>query len=135
MDLPPEAQRRVADDLVVWLTTITDSGAPAPNPVWVVPDGDDILVFSNPASRRVHNIEQRPSVALHFNSDRHGGDVVIINGVASIRRDRPPSELRVYVEKYEASITGPMATTVEEIGRTYNTEIRIRPTRVRLTPG
>jgi PPOX class probable F420-dependent enzyme len=134
MDLPPEAERRIDADIVAWLTTVTDSGAPAPNPVWFVRDGDDLLVFSAPDARKVHNIEQRPRVSLHFNSDRDGGDVVIITGVASVRPDRPPSALRAYLEKYEPSITGPLATTVEEIDRTYNTEIRIRPTRVRLTP-
>jgi len=72
-------------------------------------------------------------VTLHFNSDPHGGDVVVITGEAAVTPDRPPSGLRAYVDKYESSITGPLGTTVDEIDRTYNTEIRIRPTRVRLT--
>jgi PPOX class probable F420-dependent enzyme len=59
MDMPTEAQRRITQDNVAWLTTITDRGAPAPNPVWFVPDGDDLVVFSNPQARKVRNIEQR----------------------------------------------------------------------------
>jgi hypothetical protein len=51
------------------LTTITDRGVPAPNPVWFVPDGDDLVVFSSPHARKVRNIEQRPTVTVHFNSD------------------------------------------------------------------
>lgn len=47
MDMPTEAQRRIAQDKVAWLTTITDRGAPAP--------------------------KQRPTVTLHFNSDADGG--------------------------------------------------------------
>lgn len=134
MDMPIEAQRRIAQDQVAWLTTITDGGAPAPNPVWVVADGDDLVVFSDPRSRKVHNIEQRPAVALHFNSDPEGGDVVIVAGEATVTRDRPPSRLRAYLDKYESSITGSLGTTVDEIDAVYNAEIRIRPTGVRLTP-
>ena len=43
MELPNEAQRRISQDKVAWLTTITDRGGPAPNPVWFVPDGDDLV--------------------------------------------------------------------------------------------
>jgi PPOX class probable F420-dependent enzyme len=133
VELPPEAKRRVAEDHVVWLTTVTDRGRPAPNPVWFVPDGDDLLVFSDPRSRKVHNIEQRPIVTLHFNSDPAGGDVVVIVGEAEVTHGQPPSRARGYLEKYEADIVGPLQTTVEEIDRTYNTRLRIRATRVRRT--
>jgi PPOX class probable F420-dependent enzyme len=133
MEMPTAARRRITRDNVLWLTTITDRGAPAPNPVWFVPDGDDLVVFSSPHARKVRNIEQRPTVTLHFNSDPDGGDVVVITGEAVLAHGRRPSALRAYLDKYEASITGPLATTVDEIDRTYNTEIRIRPTRVRLT--
>jgi PPOX class probable F420-dependent enzyme len=134
MQFPPEAERRLADDHVVWLTTITDGGSPAPNPVWFVRDGEDLVIFSAPDARKVHNIEQRPAVAVHFNSDSHGGDIVVINGRASITHAQKPSGLRAYLDKYEASIAGELASTVDEIDATYNTEIRIRPSKVRLTP-
>jgi PPOX class probable F420-dependent enzyme len=133
MDMPDEAQRRIAQDMVVWLTTITDRGAPAPNPVWFVRDGDDLVIFSTPQARKVRNIEQRPTVTLHFNSDPDGGDVVVITGKAAIAHGQRPSALGAYLDKYEASITGPLDTTVDDIDRRYDTEIRIRPTRVRLT--
>lgn len=133
MDLPSEAVRRIDQDRVVWLTTVTDRGAPAPNPVWFVADGDDLVVFSEPGARKVHNIERRPTVSLHFNSDSEGGDVVVITGTASIAHGKKPSGLPAYIDKYESSITGLLATTVDEIDGTYTTELRIRPARVRLT--
>jgi PPOX class probable F420-dependent enzyme len=109
MDLPNEAQRRISQDNVAWLTTITDRGVPAPNPVWFVPDGDDLVVFSAPHARKARNIEQRPTVTLHFNSDPDGGDVVVITGVAALAPGRRPSALGAYLDKYEATITGPLA--------------------------
>jgi PPOX class probable F420-dependent enzyme len=133
MDMPQEAQRRISSDRVAWLTTITDRGAPASVPVWFVPDGDDLVVFSTPQARKVSNIEQRPAVTLHFNSDPDGGDVVVITGMATTTQNQRPSAIDAYLDKYEASITGPLGMTVDEIDQTYSTEIRIRPTHVRLT--
>ena len=134
MEFPPDAERRIIQDQVAWLTTITDAGAPAPNPVWFVRQGDDLVVFAEPSSRKVHNIEQRPLVSLHFNSDAHGGDIVIVNGTAELAHNQPPSATDEYVDKYEAAITGELQTTVAELDAQYNTRIRIRPTKVRLTP-
>lgn len=117
-------------DHVVWLTTVTDDGAPAPYPVWFVVDGDDIVVFSEPKARRVGNIAQRPVVSLNFNSDRDGGDVWILTGPASTTAGVAPSGAPGYVAKYQESIERDLQTTVEAIDATYNTEIRIRPERI-----
>lgn len=132
MDMPPEAQRRIRDDDVVWLTTVTDSGVPAPNPVWFVPDGDDLVVFSSPESRRVHNLGARPTVSLNFNTTPDGGDVVVIVGTAALTPNVAPSGQPGYLDKYSGAIADELHTTVEEIDATYSTRIRIRPDRVRL---
>jgi PPOX class probable F420-dependent enzyme len=134
-DIPEGARRRIREDRVVWLTTVTDSGAPAPNPVWFVPDGDDIVIFTMPGSRKVHNIGQRPVVTLNFNSDPQGDDIVVIVGRAEITHDRPPSQFPGYLSKYEADIIGPLNTTVQDVDATYNTQLRVRVTRVRLLEG
>jgi PPOX class probable F420-dependent enzyme len=133
MEMPPDAQRHIEDDHVVWFTTVTDGGAPAPNPVWFVPDADDVVVFSEPTSRRVHNIGQRPLVTLHFNSDPHGGDVWVITGTATIRHGVKPSSGPGYLDKYRASIEEELRATVEAIDATYNTEIRVHPIKIRTT--
>lgn len=134
METPPEAKRRISEDRVAWLTTVTDSGAPAPNPVWFVPDGEDLVVYTAPGSLKVRNIEQRPKVTLHFNSDADGGDFVVIAAEAEVAHGRKPSAFPGFLDKYEASIAGQMGMTVEAIDATYNTEVRIRPVRIRLTP-
>ena len=130
MEIPEGARKRLEADEVVWLTTVTDQGAPAPFPVWFVVDGDDIVVFSEPSTRRVHNIGQRPTVSLHFNSDRHGGDVWVLTGPARTTAGVVPSSAPGYLDKYRTSIERDLQTTVEAIDATYDTEIRIRPERV-----
>jgi hypothetical protein len=96
-------------------------------------EADALMDMPDEARRKVHNITQRPAVTLHFNSDPDGGDVVVITGHAAVRQGQRPSALDAYLDKYEASITGPLGTTVDEVDRTYDTEVRITPTRVRLT--
>jgi PPOX class probable F420-dependent enzyme len=130
MELPEGARTRLGSDLVVWLTTITDEGAPAPYPVWFVVDGDDIVVYSRPTARRVHNIAARSLVSLNFNSDPYGGDVWVLTGRAVTTPDVAPSTAPGYVDKYGESIERDLESTVAEIDATYNTEIRIRPERV-----
>jgi PPOX class probable F420-dependent enzyme len=133
VEIPKEAQRRIAEDRVVWLTTVTDRGVPAPNPVWFVPDGEDLVVFTSPTSRRVHNLTQRPVASLHFNSDAQGGEVVVITADVEITPGQRPSTFPGYLAKYEGDILGPLATTVEAIDETYNTQLRIHPRKIRLT--
>lgn len=134
MELPPEARRRIDSDTVAWLTTVSDSGAPAPNPVWFVADGPDLVVFTSPASRKVHNIGQRPQVCLHFNSDASGGDIVIVNGRAEVTIDQRPSAQSGYLAKYENAVRNELGMTVEDLDAGFDARIRITPTRVRLTP-
>jgi PPOX class probable F420-dependent enzyme len=134
MEFPADVQRRLDADQVVWLTTVTESGAPSPNPVWFVEDGEDIVVFSAPDTHKVRNIAARPTVTLNFNSDPHGGDIVVITGQATATPNVLPSTNQAYVAKYAAAIRDELQTTLEDIDGTYHTELRIRPTNVRGTP-
>jgi PPOX class probable F420-dependent enzyme len=133
MEIPADVQRRLDEDHVVWLTTVTDSGAPSPNPVWFVPDGDDIVVFSAPDTHKVRNIAARPMVTLNFNSDPAGGEIAVITGRATATPSVLPSTNAAYVAKYSDAIRDELQTTMDDIDGTYDTELRIRPTRVRGT--
>lgn len=135
MELPADVQRRVDTEHVAWLTTVTGSGAPAPNPVWFVQDGDDIVVFSAPDTHKVRNIAERPVVTLHFNSDPQGGDIAVITGTATATPSVRSSANRAYVAKYEAAIRDELQSDLDAFDATYSTELRIRPTTARGTPG
>ena len=134
MELPADVQRRVDSDHVAWLTTVTDSGAPSPNPVWFVQDGDDIVVFSAPDAHKARNIPKRPVVTLHFNSDPEGGDIGVITGTATATPSVRPSANAAYVAKYGTAIRDELQSDLDAFDGTYSTELRIRPTKVRGTP-
>ena len=80
IDLTPEAERHLTDSYTAWLTTVTDRGIPAPNPVWFVKEGDYIVVLTHHDSRKVRNIQRQATVCFHFNSDQMGRNTVMITG-------------------------------------------------------
>ena len=131
MDLPEAARQRVETSEIAWLTTVTGRGAPAPNPVWFVPDGEDLVVFVQPQSAKARNVAARPRVTLHFDTvDPAGGDVVVIHGSATVEPGVRPSTQAGFFPKYERTMAG-IGLSAEEMD-TYDTRIRITPERVRL---
>lgn len=125
-------QERLVDERIVWLTTVGADGTPQPNPVWFIRTGpDEIVTYNLPDAHRVAHIGARPTVSLHFNSDRYGNEVIVARGVAEVDHDAPPpDESPDYVAKYGdamASISGSLA----EFAAVYSTAVRVRMTRVR----
>jgi PPOX class probable F420-dependent enzyme len=127
--LSPEVLEHVQHDQVAWLTTVTDSGAPAPVPVWFVDADGDLVVFSEPGARKVANIQQRPLVTLHFNSDPDGVDVVVVRARAVIEPDNLPSRQPGYIDKYQAAMAH-LPFTVDDLDRDFSTRIRLTPLHV-----
>ncbi|HEY2794906.1 MAG TPA: TIGR03667 family PPOX class F420-dependent oxidoreductase [Micromonosporaceae bacterium] len=127
--------RRVADrlrtDTLIWLTTVGADGTPQPNPVWFVAEGTSLLIFNRPDAVRLGHIRRRPRVALNFDSDDNGDDVVVLVGTASIEPDQVPAhEVDAYRDKYgdrAAAISGSMESFAGE----YSVAVRVEVDRVR----
>ena len=118
-------------DPVIWLTTVSPSGAPLPMPVWFVFDGQESLLVYSINGARVRNVRANPLVALSCPSDAEGTDVVVFSGEARFDPDAPPADQNAaYLEKYEERIGG-LEMTPASFAETYNTPIRIRLTRLR----
>ena len=53
----------------------------------------------------MRNLEANPRVALHFDGDGGGGDIVVFTGSATIGADVPPADQSPeYLEKYDEHI-------------------------------
>ncbi|PXX59335.1 hypothetical protein DFR70_112252 [Nocardia tenerifensis] len=52
------------------LTTYKKDGTPVGTPVWVAPDGDRIVVWTNPATWKVKRIRRNPEVTLQASDAR-----------------------------------------------------------------
>jgi PPOX class probable F420-dependent enzyme len=125
------ALAHLRQDPVIWLTTVSPSGAPLPMPVWFVFDGQESLLVYSINGARVRNVRANPLVALSCPSDAEGTDVVVFSGEARFDPDAPPADQNAaYLEKYEQRIGG-LEMTPASFAETYNTPIRIRLTRLR----
>lgn len=126
------AAAHLRDETVVWLTTVSPTGAPQPSPVWFLWDGaGTVLVHSRAGTPRVRNIEANPLVSLHFGGDGHGGDIVVLSGRAEVAPDAGPADADpVYVAKYASGFTR-IGMTAAGFAAAYPVPIRIRLTGLR----
>ncbi len=131
LELNADVIRRFKDEQIIWLTTVRQDGMPQPTPVWFYWDGNTFLIFSQPKAKKLANIRQNPKVALNFNSDTDGGDVLILFGQARI--DPAPVTIQEnlpYVEKYRQGIAD-IGMTPESMTNEYSVAIRVTPEQVR----
>jgi PPOX class probable F420-dependent enzyme len=119
------------DEVVVWLTTVTPSGAPLPMPVWFVWEGGETVRMFSRDGARIRNLEANPHVSLNFPGDGRGGDIVVLSGTATLDGDTPPADRdSAYVEKYADDIAR-IGHTPESFAQRYGTPVRIRLKRLR----
>ncbi|HEX5506418.1 MAG TPA: TIGR03667 family PPOX class F420-dependent oxidoreductase [Thermomicrobiales bacterium] len=123
--------RRLREETIIWLTTVRADGRPQPSPVWFLWDGETILIYSQPGKPKVRNIAANPRVALHFDGNGRGGDIVVFDGEARVDPDAPPSDqIPELVEKYREGIAR-LGGTPASFAQEYSVAIRVAPARVR----
>lgn len=118
--------RHLREEMVVWLTTVTPSGAPLPRPVGFLWDEDrNVYVYSQPGAR-VRNIARNPKVALNFRGDAKGGDIVVLSGLAEVDESRPrAAENAAWVAKYRAEWER-FGMTAESFAQRFSVPVRVR---------
>lgn len=126
------ATKRLQNDLIAWLTTVTPAGQPQTSPVWFLWDDGVIWVYSLPDTARVRNIEVNPKVSVNLDGDGTGGDIITIEGHATFDTSAPPaSEIPNYVTKYTPRMEH-HGWSPQDFSRDYPVAIRIEPTRSRV---
>lgn len=124
-------ERRLKDEEVIWLTTTGSDLTPQPRPVWFYWNGEEFLIFSRPEAHKLQHIERHPNVALHFNSDERGHDVVVFLGRARVDREGPSSgETARYIRKYRGGLER-LESTPEELVGELSVSIYVEPYRLR----
>jgi len=126
-----KVQRRLEDEVVIWMTTVSADGQPQTSVVWYWWDGSEFLIYSLDPATRLRNLAGNPHVSLNLDGNGRGGDVVTIEGIGSVDPTAPTAaEMVEYVTKYNRRMDrgwgGP-----EAFARKYPTAIRVQPTRVR----
>lgn len=124
-------ERRLREEWIIWLTTVRADGVPQPSPVWFLWDGESFLIYSQAGRQKLRNIRVNPRVALSFDSDGRGGNIVVFDGEAAVVADAPPAtDVPAYLEKYAQAIER-INMTPEQFAASYDVAIRVRPSRVR----
>ncbi|MFN8445182.1 MAG: TIGR03667 family PPOX class F420-dependent oxidoreductase [Caldilineaceae bacterium] len=130
-ELGKRAWQRIAEEEIIWLTSVSSLQIPQPRPVWFVWDQECFLIYSQPTSMKVRQIMRNPNIALHFNADAKGGDVQVFLGKAWIDLSAPmPAQMSAYVEKYEAGMRA-IQMTPDRYSELFSTAIRVQPTKLR----
>lgn len=123
--------RRLRDEIVAWLTTVSVDGTPQPNPIWFLWDGATFLVYSLPHAARLPHIARNPRVSLNFDGNGRGGDIIVFACEARVAPDEPPADQNpAYLAKYRTRIDqafgGPAAFAAR-----YSVPLRLTPLKVR----
>lgn len=127
-DFGQHVRQRLRGEPVIWWTTISKNGTPQPNPVWFVWDesDDSVVVFNTPKAHRLTHVTERPEVALNFNADQYGNDVVVFAGVAEAADDVDgPDVWQPYLDKYGEKMRN-LAGSAEAFAEQYGVPVRIR---------
>lgn len=123
--------QRLADEQVMWLTTVAKSGTPQPNPVWFQFVDDAIYVYTQEKAVRLKNWVENDRVSLNFNTGADGEDVTVITGRISVDDLFPKvADNPAYIEKYAAGIKQ-LGSTPEEMSTEYPVVMKIKPEKLR----
>ncbi|GGU99988.1 PPOX class F420-dependent enzyme [Kitasatospora herbaricolor] len=96
-----EATRRLLDGRnVATLATLNPDGGPQTSVVWVMRDGDTVVLSTTAGRQKARNLRKDPRVSLTLFDSANPYATVEIRGVAELRED-PRRELpRVLSQKY-----------------------------------
>lgn len=111
---------RLREETVIWFTTTSTDGTPQPRPVWFWWDGDrSVVIYSKPDTHKLRQLEHNSRVALHFDSDGRGGDIVVFTGQARADLESPPADQHAqYCEKYAPGFER-LGSTPERFAQSY----------------
>ncbi len=125
--------RRLHDERLIWLTTVDAKGMPQPTPVWFLWDeaASNFLIYSRADAKRLVHLQQNSRVALNFDGNGSGGDIIVITGQGRVSSDDPSADqLPTYVEKYRNFIARRYSTP-ENFASIYSVALRILPIAIR----
>jgi PPOX class probable F420-dependent enzyme len=99
--------------------------------VWfLLREDETFLIYSQPSTLKLRNLQQNPRVALGLDVTDLGRDVIRVDGTARRVEDIPPADQnRQYVAKYTERI-GALFGTADKFAAMFSAALLITPTRL-----
>ena len=123
-------RKRLDQEVVGWLTTVSKDGTPRPSPIWFLWEDDSMLIYSKAGTSRTRNLARDSACSFNFDGNGTGGDIVVLEGTAVVSDDPPSTEIPEYQAKYEKEIPG-IGMNPEGFAAGYPIPIRFYPERLR----
>jgi PPOX class probable F420-dependent enzyme len=125
----PELRTRrfLADEPVIWLSTVREDGLPHLVPVWFWWDGETVLVFSKPHAVKVRALRANPRAMIALGEPDDDFDVAMVEARAELL-DETPAVPEAFFAKYGDKLAAGMLDR-ETFRATYTQAIRFTPTR------
>ena len=125
----PELRTRrfLADEPVIWLSTVREDGLPHLVPVWFWWDGETVLVFSKPHAVKVRALRANPRAMIALGEPDDDFDVALVEARAELLDETPPVPDGFFA-KYGAKLAAGKLDR-ETFRATYTQAIRFTPTR------
>jgi PPOX class probable F420-dependent enzyme len=122
--------RRLREDPIVWLSTVTPDGKPHTLPIWFWWDGETLLMFSQPKTGKVRNLRANPVVTIALETRDEGEEVAFFDGLAELP-PQPAGELmsEEYKQKY-AHLFPRIDSNPDKMAAEFSQSIRVRLTRI-----
>jgi PPOX class probable F420-dependent enzyme len=117
---------RYMTEKILWFTSVSAEGVPSTAPVWYHIESDTtLLVYSKDPSVRATNLAANDRVTLALPTDEWAGDVVVMNGRATIDPTASPADSNgPFIKKYQVRLDR-YGWTPKWYAENYPTIIRI----------
>ena len=116
----------LADERIVWLSTVRPDGTPHLVPTWFWWDGTALVVFSKPDAVKARNLRANPRLMVAVGDPGDDFSVGLIEAEATCSDDAPIPD--AFFAKYAAEL-GPGRLDPATFRAMYTQSIRIVPTR------
>jgi PPOX class probable F420-dependent enzyme len=125
----PELRTRpfLADEPVIWLSTVREDGMPHLVPVWFWWDGQTVLVFSKPNAVKVRALRANPRAMIALGEPDDDFDVAMVEAQADLL-DETPVVPDAFFTKYADKLAAGRLDR-ETFRATCTQAIRFKPTR------
>jgi PPOX class probable F420-dependent enzyme len=118
----------LAEERVVWLSTVRPDGTPHLVPTWFLWDGEALLVWSKPNAVKVRNLRANPRLMVAVGDPHADFNVGLIEAAAELGGPETLTIPDAFFAKYRSNLaeTGLDAAAFRA---TYTQAVRILPTR------